>query len=116
MLYKYGEFSSNQIAQTKEYMRKRIFFLLLIVDPKTKDEYENVNVKEAFECELKKLGGLNSILFYPPELVRIIALLEAALNELSSPTFNWNKYRKLVLDAGNEVLKIKEVEEDAISC
>lgn len=115
MVYKYGEFSSNQISKTKEFMRKRIFFLLLIVDPKTKDEYENVNVYEAFDCELRKIGGLNSILLQPPELVRIISLLEAALIEFSSPNFDWYKYRKLVLDAGNEVLKIKEVE-DAISC
>lgn len=110
MIYKYGEFSTNQIAQTKEYMRKRIFFLLLIVDPSTRQDYKNVNVQEAFDCELRKLGGLNNILFQPPELVRIIALLEAALIEFSSPEFDWYKYRKLVLDAGNEVLKIKEVE------
>lgn len=109
MIYKYGEFSDNQIKNTKEYMRRRIFFLLLIVDPKTKDEYKNVNVCDAFDCELRKLAGLNSILFEPPEIVRIISLLEAALIEYSSENFNWHKYRKLILDAGNEVLKIKEV-------
>lgn len=114
MIYKYGEFTSNQIAETKQYMRKRIFFLLLICDPEKQQEYENVNVSEAFDCELRKLAGLNSILFCPPELVRVMALLEAALIEWSNPDFNWLKYRKLVLDAGNEVLKIKEVE-DAIT-
>lgn len=108
MNYKYGEFSSNQISEIKEYIRKRIFFLLLIVDPKTKDEYRNVNVCEAFDCELRKIGGLNSILFEPPELVRVLSLLEAALIEWNNPQFEWQKYRKLILDAGNEVLKIKE--------
>lgn len=108
MVYKYGEFSSNQISETKAYMRRRIFFLLLIADPDEKHKYENVNVNEAFQCELYKLGGLNSILFEPPELVRVISLLEAALIEYTSPEFNWQKYRKLILDAGNEVLKIKE--------
>lgn len=108
-MHKYGEFSSNQIIETKEYMRKRIFFLLLIADPKTKQEYTNVNVSEAFDCELKKIGGLNSILYEPPELVRIISLLEAALIEYNKGDFDWLKYRKLILDAGNEVLKIKEV-------
>lgn len=110
MTYKYGEFSNNQISETKEYIRKRIFFLLLIVDPKTKEEYKNVDVFQAFDCELRKIGGLNNILFEPPELVRVLSLLEAALIEFSSPNFSWTKYRKLVLDAGNEVLKIKEVE------
>lgn len=110
MLYKYGEFSARQISDIKEYMRKHIFFLLLIVDPKTKKDYCNINVSEAFDCELRKLGGLNSILFEPTELVRIMSLLEAALIEYNSSDFNWNRYRKLILDAGNEVLKIKEVD------
>lgn len=109
MTYKYGNFTDNQITETKEYMRKRIFFLLLIVDPKTREEYENVNVCEAFDCELRKIGGLNSILSEPPEIVRVMSLLEAALMEFKSDNFDWLKYRKLVLDAGNEVLKIKEV-------
>lgn len=110
MIYKYGEFSSNQIADTKKYIRKRIFFLLLIVDPDTRDEYKHVNVREAFDNELRKIGGLNSILNEPPELVRVISLLEAALIELNSEDFTYSKYRKLILDAGNEVTKIEEVD------
>lgn len=109
MIYKYGEFSTNQIVETKDYIRKRIFFLLLIVDPETKGNYQNIDVNKAFESELKKIGGLNSILYEPPELVRIISLLEAALIEFNNPDFEWSKYRKLILDVGNEVLKIKEV-------
>ena len=40
MKYKYGEFTENQISLTKTKLRKQIFFLLLIVDPNTKAEYE----------------------------------------------------------------------------
>lgn len=109
MTYKYGEFTNNQIAEAKQYMRKRIFFLLLIVDPKTKDEYLNININDAFNSELTKIGGMNNILFNPPELVRIMSLLEAALMEYQKECFDFGKYRKLILDAGNEVLKIKEV-------
>lgn len=109
MKYKYGDFSSNQIAETKKHMRKRIFFLLLIVDPATKEDYEGVDVSEAFNSELTKLAGLNSILFEPVELVTVISLLESALLEFQKEDFSFAKYRKLVLDAGNEVLKIKEV-------
>lgn len=109
MLYKYGEFTSNQMSETKKYLRKRIFFLLLIVDPQTRNDYLNINVNDAFNSELTKIGGMNNILFNPPELVRIMSLLEAALMEYQKECFDFGKYRKLILDAGNEVLKIKEV-------
>lgn len=108
--HKYGEFQDNQISQTKQYIRKQIYFLLLCVDPETKDEYPNIDVAVAFDGLLRKLGGLNEVLFCPPELVKVIALLEAALIEFNNPDFQFGIYRKLVLDAGSEVLKIKEVE------
>ena len=112
--YKYGTFTDSQIATTKDTMRKQIYFLLLIVDPKTRDEYKNVDVNQAFDNLLRKLGGLNDLLFCPPELVTIMSLLQSALNEYNSPSFSTTNfqrcaYRKLVLDAGAEVLNIKEV-------
>lgn len=107
--HKYGEFNPNQVEETKKYMRKQIYFLLLYVDKNTKDEYPNVNVESAFNNILTKLSGLNELLFYPPELVVVLSLLEQALAEFKNPDFNFSIYRKLILDAGNEVLKIKEV-------
>lgn len=109
MTHKYGEFSQAQISETKRYIRKRIFFLLLIVDPKNKEQYKHININDAFDNELRRIGGLNSILFEPPEIVRVISLLERALIEYNSPDFEWMKYRKLILDAGSEVEKIREV-------
>lgn len=107
--HKYGEFESSQISETKDKIRKQIYFLLLCVDPQTKDEYLNIDVNKAFDGLLRKISGLNSILFYPVEIVKVISLLEAALMEYNSPEFKFVNYRKLILDAGNEVLKIKEV-------
>lgn len=114
MIHKYGEFTHNQIAETKRMMRKKIFYLLLCVDPKTSIEHQDTNIIKAFNSTLKEFGGLNEILFHPTELVRVISLLEAALIEVSSPDFTTNDfehcaYRKLVLDAGAEVMNIKEV-------
>ena len=114
MRHKYGNFNQNQISEIKQEMRKRIFYFILIADPETCEQYKNVDVEAAFSSELLWLGGLNDILFCPPELVRIIGLLEAALHEYQSPSwgnipFRQSMYRKLVLDAGSEVLKIKEV-------
>lgn len=108
--YKYGEFADSQIDELKKKMRKKIYFLLLCVDPNTKEEYTNINVIDAYDNTLREFGGYNEILFRPIELVTVIALLEAALIEYNSPQFQFSKYRKLVLDAGSEVLRIKEVQ------
>ena len=40
----YGEFSDNQIKDTKKSMRGSIFFLLLCVDPDTSESYKDVDV------------------------------------------------------------------------
>lgn len=107
--HKYGEFETQQVEDVKNFMRKQIYFLLLYVDPNTKDEYPDVNVESAFNNVLTKLSGLNELLFYPTELVIVLSLLEQALIEFKNPNFSFGVYRKLILDAGNEVLKIKEV-------
>lgn len=112
---KYCTYTDDQLSATKQYIRKQIFYLLLYVDPKTSIEYPNVDVTKAFIGLQYKLGGLNSILFEPPALVSVMSLLEAALLEYqskSSEEFDFAKYRKLILDAGNEVTKIDDSKVD----
>lgn len=110
--YKYGTYSDKQLTDSTSYIRKQIFYLLLYVDPKTKEEYKDTDVNKAFNGLMYKLNGLNSLLLEPPALVSVMSMLEAALleyqNILNNSEFNFGKYRKLILDAGNEVLKIKE--------
>lgn len=109
MKYEYGEFSEEQIAQTKTKLRKQIFFLLLIVDPKTSANYEDVDPKAAIENMLQTLGGLNRLLGYPQQIVGISTTLSAALIEYEKgDEINYDTYRKLILDAGSNVLKIGE--------
>ncbi len=108
MQYKYGEFTHNQIAETKDKMRKQIFFLLLAVDTKTAHEYENVDVGAAFESILSMFGGFDDLLGHPQEFVKVMSLLNAAYLEYQSEKFSWSKYRKAILDAGSAVLNIKE--------
>ena len=60
---------------------KNILFKEAYIHDKTKQEYEGVNVNKAFDSLLHRLGGMNDILFCPPELVTIISLLQAALIE-----------------------------------
>jgi len=106
--YAYGDFAANQIVQTKKRMRNQIFFLLLVVDPATAADYD-IDINEAFINVLTTWGSLNELLNYPDEFCEVMALLNAAYLEWKSPTFSWSHYRKLILDAGNSVRKIKEV-------
>lgn len=105
---KYGSYSPTQIHEVKLSIQKSIFFLLLYVDPKTRDEYPDIDIVGAFRNLQYKINGLNSILLEPPELVQTMALLESALNEYKSDDFQWTQYRKLILDAGSEIMKVKE--------
>lgn len=109
MVYSYGEFSQGQVAAYKEKMRKQIYFLLLIVDPKTKADYKDANVEEAFDNILRTFGGFNNLIGNPTPMVTIMSILNAARMEFQKKNFKFSVYRKLILDAGNEVLKIKEV-------
>lgn len=108
MTTKYGSYSSTQIHSTKLSIRKSIFFLLLYVDPMTRDSYPDINVGDAFRSLQYKLDGLNSILLEAPEVVQTMSLLESALKEYESECFEWQKYRKLILDAGSEIMRVKE--------
>lgn len=108
MKHLYGEFSESQIAQTKKSLRGSIFFLLLCVDPKTSWEYQDVDVNKCFNGLLLKIGGLNELLLKQPEVVTTMSLLQAALMEFNSPDFNFGVYRKLILDAGAEIDRLRE--------
>lgn len=109
MKHLYGEFEQSQIEQIKKSLRGSIFFLLLCVDYKTASEYKDVDVNKCFQGLLLKLGGMNQLLMNQPELVTVMSLLQAAMSEYNSPEFNFKTYRKLILDAGAEVKKLKEV-------
>ena len=106
---KYGEYSSSQISSVKKTLQKSIFYLLLYVDPQTKSQYPNIDVNEAFQSLQFRINGLNSILLEPPELVETMSYLESA-QQVYNGEFNFPVYRKLILDAGATIMKVKEVE------
>ncbi len=110
MVYEYGNFTVNQIAETKHLLQKKIFFLLLIVDPGTRENFDQVDVPDAFDEILRMLSGFNSLLNYPAEIVDISCKLKAALEEYSKgAVYDFKAYRRLILSAGKEVERIKEV-------
>lgn len=108
--YKYGQFEEMQIVEAKEKLHKKIRFLLFVVDPRTSEKYAYIDVEQAIINIQNILGGLNELLFYPRELVFTSSFLEAALLEYKSADFQFSRFKKLILDAGNEILKVKEVE------
>ena len=109
MEYKYGDFSPKQIGDIKTTIRKKIYFLLLLKDPETKDNYRNVDASEAFTGLLYEIDGFNSLMSYPAEVVEVQSLLEEAKKCLEDEEFCFEKYRKLLLDSGAKVSDIKEV-------
>lgn len=112
--HKYGEFADRQISETKAFIRKRIFFLLLVAeDLENQIKFPGVNLEEAHTGVMWRISGLNDLLGQPQEIVNVLSLLEEAKNEIKGEfdsEFNFPKYRKLILDAGAEVSKIKESE------
>lgn len=109
--YTYGDFVGLQIKEIKQKMRKQIFFLLVLVDPKTSGKFKGIDAGSAIEDVLRTYGSLNNLLGYPKEFVNVMVLLNAAYLEYQKGAgeFEWLIYRKNILDAGNAVLSIKEV-------
>ena len=106
--HRYGKFSNMQMSEIKRSLRGSIFFLLQCADPNTAGNYPGKDVNEIFQNIQYDLDGLNSLLFYPVELVPVIELLEAARVTYNKPNSQFEDYRKLILDAGVAVLKLKE--------
>ena len=105
--HKYGEFADMQISDITKYLRKRIFFLLLYAeDMESKTNFPNVDLKQANTSLLWRISGLNGLLGKPKELVIVLSLLEEANNIIDNQNFDFAKYRKLILDAGAEIIKI----------
>lgn len=105
----YGSFSPDQIAAFKKSLRSSIFFVLLCVDPSTAYEHKEIDVNKLLDSLLRKLNSYNELLMNQVEVVEIMTLLQSAKDEYNSENFDFSICRKLILDAGSEVLKIREV-------
>ena len=108
MNYLYGKFSEEQITDFKDKLHKKLFWLLLYKDPKTAQNYKNVDFKKYFINLMKEIDGLNELLFYPTPIIEICCKLQAAYKESCNEQFDYQAYRKFVLDAHNLVDKIDE--------
>ena len=102
MIHLYGQFSSTQIKEQKKSLHNSIHWLLIYKE----ENYEYLD--SYFDSLLMRIGGLNDILFEPPELVTLLSLLQAARKEAQNKDFEFKKYRKLILDSHSLIDKIKE--------
>ena len=102
MIHLYGTFSPSQIKEQKKSLHNSIHWLLI----QKEENYEYLDAY--FDSLLLRIGGLNDILFEPPELVTLLSLLQAARIESCSENFEFKRYRKLILDAHSLIDKIKE--------
>jgi len=106
MKHKYGTFQNNQFENYKVKLHRDLFFLLLYKDPETSEQFENINFEKYFVGLMRKINGLNELLFCPIEIVEMMSLLEAAYQLSCEEDFQYPIYRKLVLDAHNLVDRI----------
>ena len=98
MEHSYGYFEPEQFERFRSKLHSEIHWLLLYKDPKTCEEYKHVNFHKYFAGLMRRINGLSSLLFYPPEFIGIMANLEAALLEADKDDFDFQIYRKLILD------------------
>lgn len=116
--YQFGEFKEEQMEEYKKKLHDKMYFLLLYVDPKTKDTFdEKPNVDKYFHFLLCELDGLNRLFDYPKEVVEMMSILRHAKQMLKWDNFYYPYYRKLVLDAHSLIDKMftdyeKEVNTD----
>lgn len=109
MIAKYSSITPEQIEALKKKVCKQIFFLLVVVDPKSSEKYTHIDVDAAISNTLYELNGMNEILQHL-NIVVAMSYLESARSEYKKDNFDFATYRKLILDAG---AKIKEVVVDA---
>lgn len=101
MKTRYCVLSDGQRADTIQRLHAKIYWCLLY------KEREDPCLENYFDGLMFKIGGFNSLLGYPTEMVEILGLLEAARIELQKgPEFNFKLYRKAILDAESIVDKL----------
>ena len=105
--HKYGSFDVTQFNKYKERMRKKIFWLIIYTDSDTNEPYKDVDVKSYHRHIMEQISGLSSLLFHSSKIVDILCALETALSILEKEEFDFQSYRKLVLDAGAMMDRLK---------
>lgn len=101
MEHKYGTFTTSQFDEYKKRMHSMVHWLLVY------QESNEPALLNYFSKVQLKLAGLNELLEYPPQVVELMGLIEAARIEYEKPDFHHGLYRKMILDAHECIDKIE---------
>lgn len=110
MDYKYGKFSNKQIKVNVQLMHNDIHKLLIYKDPKISNSCFDSDDEffVYFENLLYRFGGLNNLFGRPVEMVNFMSTLQAAYDEVRKTDFDYNLFRKLILNAHGYLTSIFE--------
>ena len=100
MRYIYGEFTDEQIKEAVKQMHNDIHKLLLYKDNKIEDKiFDSDEDYIKFSTNtLFRFGGLNELLGEPTQMVSLMSTLQAAYDEVQSPTYKYKTFRRAILD------------------
>lgn len=110
MEYIYGEFSDAQVNDLIETMHSEIHKLLLYKDPKVNEFIfeSDAAFTSYFINLLYRFGGLNKILGEPIYMVAFMSTLRAAYDECQSAEYDYQVFRRLILDAHGYIKQMFE--------
>ncbi len=106
MKCKYSYISNKQKSDYAQALHRDLHWLLIYKE----NGYEKLDVY--FSSILFKLGGLNSLLHHPNEMIELLSLLEAARMECDKSDCDFRAYRKAILDAQSLIDKIFGTEKE----
>lgn len=92
MEYKYGHYPSEQFNKYKKRLHSLVHWLLIYAEEK------NPILDNYFTKVQCKLDGLNELIEHPSQMVEIMNLIESARIVYNSPTYDYEIYRKIILE------------------
>ena len=110
MIFTYGTFPDNQITQMAKTMHDDVHRLLLYKDENVLDKMfkSDDEFKSYFSNIMFRFGGLNTLLGCPICMVSLLSTLQAAFNVVGSEDYEYQVYRKLILDAHGYIDQVFE--------
>lgn len=114
MKYLYGEFTDEQINEAVRQMHNDIHKLLLYKDKRIEEKIFNSDddYVKYFTNLLFRFGGLNELLGEPKQMVSLMSTLQAAYDEIQSPHFKYNTFRRAILDCHGYIKSFFEPDEE----
>ena len=114
MQYLYGEFTDEQIKETVVSIHNDIHRLLLYKDKKVTEKIFNSDEEfiNYFNNLLFRLGGLNTLLGEPKEMVDFMSTLQGAYDETTKGRFRYKVFRTAILDCHGYIKQMFELSKE----